>query len=101
MIASSLGGPGIASTAITKHKEHNTPWDADGGDRIVGAILVRLEAKGHQGSVQLVRGDDSGTQVAGADNEKDRYEDSPLPDSVVWKGGRYTNLDSTGASPLI
>ena len=62
---------------------------------------MRLEAKGHQGSVRPVQRDDRKTSVDRPNRGQDKYEDSPLQDSVVWKGGRYTKLESDGASPLI
>ena len=101
VIASSLGGSGIADTVVAKHKEKETSWDADGRDRAAGAILVHLEARGNQGSVQLVQTNDGGNLGSGAIDDPEKYVDSPPQNSVVWKGSRYTKLESAGAYPLI
>ncbi len=99
VVASSMGGSGIADTVVAKHLERDTLWYADEGDRIAGAIRVQLELNGPQGSTQLVSKDDNEDRTESVEDKEETFEGSPSQGQGLFKSGPYVQVDNAEASP--
>ncbi len=94
IIASSMGGSGIADRAKAAHVKHDSVWCADSSDSVISEIPVRLRFDGSQGDVELVAVADGDVDASVAGGEKSTSEDTLIPEQGLWKGTPYVKVNN-------
>ena len=68
IIASSMGGKGLANKVVVAHEKSDSVWVADHKDRCASGIRVQLKCR-EDGSVELVSAEDRGYELVKGDRD--------------------------------